>query len=186
MIYIIGGVTRSGKSVLTRQLSKKYGVSYFNLDHLMMGMLESHIDLGINGHTHDRIKSEKLWQVVKPMLKSMIEDEDDYIVDGVLIFPNQFLEMQKLYPDQLKSCWIGYADVNPKNKFDEIRNNHSLELLGDWLKDQDDEMVKEIVEYGIGLSQEVKQECLENQLPYVEVSHNFDKALGKVEKILFE
>lgn len=183
MIYIIGGITRSGKSLLARRLSKKYGVSYFNLDHLMMAMLEGPVDFEFQGETHDREKADKAWPFLQPFFKSIVEHElDGYVVEGALLRPNHAAKLMQQYDGKVKSCWMGYAKINEAQKVESIRDAHGLP--GDWLKNADDDYVKMIAEYGINYSKEVQKECEALDIPFIDTSDDFEEALKSVENIL--
>lgn len=202
MLYIIGGVTRSGKSYLTRSLVKKYSnpnhqISFFNLDHIMMGLIKGVKDFGCEGETHDREKAKHMWPVVREIIEGIIRDDGitdqseiqkptpnpvDYIIEGVIITPAQCAQIRDKFPDHIKACWIGYPTANRDKKYKAIHANK--DLPGDWLSHEDDERIYGVIDYGIQFSKELQQECAEHDIPFFDNSHDFEGTLMEAERFL--
>ncbi len=187
MLYIIGGVTRSGKSYLTREMvrkhaSKTHQISFFNLDHLMLGLIRGIEDFGCEGETHDREKAHLMWPVVKEILDGIIRDDGitdkfetknpvDYIIDGVIITPEQFSQLRQEFPNHVKACWIGYPTADRDEKYTAIQTHKYLP--GDWLSHESEERIYGVIDYGIKFSQELQQECAEHDIAFFDNSHDF-------------
>ena len=82
MIIIITGPSHTGKTVLAQQLLEKYKYPYFSIDHLKMGLIRS-------GNTNltpcdDEELIAYLWPIVREMIKTAIENEQNLIVEGCL------------------------------------------------------------------------------------------------------
>ena len=87
MVILITGASHTGKSVLAQRLLETYGYSYLSMDHLKMGLirsentqltpLSSHFDL-----------TEYLWPIVRELIKTVIENSQNLIVEGCYIPEN--------------------------------------------------------------------------------------------------
>lgn len=80
MIILIMGVTHTGKTRLAQQLLEKYKFPYLSIDHLKMGLIRS-------GNTsltpEDDSELQKiLWPIVREIIKTVIENNQNLIVEG--------------------------------------------------------------------------------------------------------
>ena len=102
MIIIITGASHTGKTALAQKLLEKYKYPYLSIDHLKMGLIRS-------GNTEltpmdDNELTEYLWPIVREIIKTAIENNQNLIVEGVYIpfdwqndFEQQYLEHIKYY-----------------------------------------------------------------------------------------
>lgn len=84
MIYLISGASHAGKTLLMQRLVEKYRYPAFSIDHLKMGLIRS-------GNTHltplssDEELTAYLWPIVREMIKTALENEQNLIVEGCYI-----------------------------------------------------------------------------------------------------
>ena len=83
MIILIGGASHTGKTLLAQKLLLKYGYPYLSIDHLKMGLIRS-------GNTSltpmdDEKLTDYLWPIVREMVKTAIENQQNLIVEGCYI-----------------------------------------------------------------------------------------------------
>ncbi len=184
MIYIISGVTRSGKSILTRRLHHKYGIPFFHLDHMMFGMVKAFPDCGFQGDTDDLVKAKILGPMVVGMLEEMHTDGvRDYLVDGVALLPAHVTQLTTHYPSAFKACWLGYPSAQQEQKFTDIRSNTASD---DWLNRYPDDYVRKIVAYGIEKSLTLQQQCQNENIRFFDTAQNFETTLQEAETYLLE
>lgn len=83
MVILISGTTHTGKTALSQKLMEKYRIPYFSIDHLKMGLIRS----GQTTLTPDNDKdlTPYLWRIVKEIVKTAIENEQNLIVEGCYI-----------------------------------------------------------------------------------------------------
>ena len=194
MLFIVGGVNRSGKSTLAYHLNKKHGLPFFSLDHLMHGLLNGQSDIQCEGRTHDREKATVMWPIVKELILNKLKinyitdkDEKDtpvhYLMEGVIIRPEHCAELTKLYPNHIKTCWLGYTDIDEKVKYHNIKTfNH---LPNDWLSKENDERIYGVIEASKKYSLELKKECQKFDIHFFDTGSNFEQVLGQVERYLY-
>ena len=83
MIIIITGASHTGKTLLAQKMLEKYKFPYLSIDHLKMGLIRS-------GNTHltpadDDELTGYLWPIVREMIITAMENEQDLIVEGCYI-----------------------------------------------------------------------------------------------------
>ena len=72
MILLIGGASHTGKTALSEKLMKKYGVPYFSIDHLKMGLIRSG-QTALSPMSDDAALTAYLWPIVREMIKTAIK-----------------------------------------------------------------------------------------------------------------
>lgn len=83
MIVLIAGATHTGKTVLAQKLLERYHYPYLSIDHLKMGLIRS-------GQTRltpedDEELTPYLWNIVKEIVKTALENGQNLIVEGCYI-----------------------------------------------------------------------------------------------------
>ena len=103
MIVLITGASHTGKTALAQKLLEKYKYPYFSIDHLKMGLIRSG-NTELTPMSDDDDLTAYLWPVVREMIKTAIENEQNLIVEGCYIpfdwqkdFENEYLKNIKYY-----------------------------------------------------------------------------------------
>ena len=83
MVIIITGPTHVGKTILAQKILEKYKISYLSIDHLKMGLIRS----GATPLTpyDDEELTIYLWNIVKEIIKTAIENKQNLVVEGCYI-----------------------------------------------------------------------------------------------------
>lgn len=148
MIILISGASHTGKTVLAQRMLEKYKYPYLSIDHLKMGLIRS-------GNTFltpmdDAELTPYLWNIVKEMIKTAIENKQNLIVEGCYIpfdWANDFGEdylnhiryicliMTEKYINEHFDDILNYSNAIENRLCDEISkeelvadNNYSLEM----------------------------------------------------------
>lgn len=182
MLYIISGASRSGKTIIAKKVSAQKGIPYLSLDWIMMGFTNGIPEYGIHDKLFPDEIAHRLWNFLKAMLKSMIHDDTDCVIEGEAILPELIIELAKEYPDKLAICFLGYTYVDIDNKFKEIKNFSNGK--NDWLEDKSDAYILDHIKNMVVHSRRIKKSCEENSLRYFETSKNFLDNLDDAEKYL--
>ena len=102
MIILIMGASHTGKTVLAQKILEKYNITYLSIDHIKMGLIRS-------GNTQltpedDEELVSYLWPIVKEIIKTAIENQQNLVVEGVYIpfnwkndFDNEYLKEIQSY-----------------------------------------------------------------------------------------
>ena len=110
MIILIAGASHTGKTLLALRLLEKYHYPYLSIDHLKMGLIRS-------GNTaltpmDDEKLTDYLWPIVREMVKTAIENEQNLIVEGCYI---PFGWQKDFAPEYL--CHIRYRCLIMSRKY---------------------------------------------------------------------
>ena len=119
MVWLITGASHTGKTALAQRILEKYHVSYLSIDHLKMGLIRS-------GNTaltpsDDEALTEYLWPIVREMIKTVIENRQNLVVEGGYIpfgWENSFEED---YRSQIKYCCLVMSEQYIEKHFAEIK-----------------------------------------------------------------
>ena len=83
MIILIAGASHTGKTGLAQKLLEKYKYPYLSIDHLKMGLIRSgNTDLIVYD---DEKLTPYLWNIIKEIIKTAIENNQNLIVEGCYI-----------------------------------------------------------------------------------------------------
>ena len=83
MVILIGGSSHTGKTLLAQRLLEKYKYPYLSIDHLKMGLIRSgNTELTVE---NDDKLTDYLWNIVKEIIKTNIENNQNIIIEGCYI-----------------------------------------------------------------------------------------------------
>jgi len=120
MIILITGASHTGKTALAQKLLEKYQYPYFSIDHLKMGLIRS-------GNTHltpmsdDVDLTEYLWPIVREMIKTAIENDQNLIVEGCYIPFTWEKDFSAEYRERIRYYCLVMSEKYIRNHFDDIR-----------------------------------------------------------------
>ena len=126
MQYIISGASRSGKSIVARQIASSKGIPYLSLDWIMMGFTNGIPEYGVHDKLWPDEIAERLWGFLKAMFESMIYTKTDCVIEGEAILPDLIKELMIKYPDEIRICFLGFTKIDPDVK--EYFEEHSVRL----------------------------------------------------------
>jgi hypothetical protein len=123
MLYLIGGPGRSGKTTLAWQLARRHGIPFFSLDYLMMGLHHGAPALQVNPNDPEAEAASRMWPVCKAMLVAMLENGEEYCVEGFALTPEHVSQLSALFPAGIRACFLGYCTADAAAKLaDEARH----------------------------------------------------------------
>ena len=134
MILLITGASHTGKTALSQKLLEKYKYPYLSIDHLKMGLIRS-------GHTSltpmsdDRLLTEYLWPIVREMIKTAIENEQNLVVEGCYIPMEWAKDFEEEYLDKIRFYCLVMSSRYIENHFDDIKKFASI--IEERLDDED-------------------------------------------------
>lgn len=98
MVVLIAGASHTGKTALAQRLLERYQYPYLSIDHLKMGLIRSR-NTTLSPLSDDRALTDCLWPIVCEMIKTVIENGQNLIVEGCYIpydwtryFDREYLE----------------------------------------------------------------------------------------------
>ena len=84
MIILITGASHTGKTLLAQKLLEKYNYPYLSIDHLKMGMIRSG-NTQLTPVSADTELTMFLWPIVREIIKTVIENRQNLIIEGCYI-----------------------------------------------------------------------------------------------------
>lgn len=119
MIVLITGASHTGKTLLAQRLLERYHYPYLSMDHLKMGLIRS-------GNTNltvedDDALTEYLWHIVREMVKTAVENNQNLIVEGCYIPFNWQEDFSAEYLQDIRFCCLVMSRDYIQNHFDTIK-----------------------------------------------------------------
>ena len=123
MIILITGASHTGKTLLAQRMLEKYHYPYLSIDHLKMGLIRS-------GNTHltpedDDELTTYLWPIVREMIKTAIENNQNLIVEGCYIPFGWRKDFDESYLHSICFICLAMTDEYIDKHFDEILEHGS-------------------------------------------------------------
>lgn len=148
MILLIAGASHTGKTLLAQHLLEKYQYPYLSIDHLKMGLIRSG-NTDLTPEDDDEL-TQYLWPIVREMIKTAIENEQNLIVEGCYIPFDWRRDFEEKYLKKIRFVCLVMTDAYIDEHFDAIRAHGSeIEarlddsgLAADWIK-QGNRMMEE-------------------------------------------
>jgi len=125
MIILITGASHTGKTALAQKLLEQYKYPYFSIDHLKMGLIRSG-NTQLTPMSDDEDLTQYLWPIVREMIKTAIENDQNLIVEGCYIPFTWEEDFTAEYLEQIKYYCLVMSEKYIRNHFDDIRNYANL------------------------------------------------------------
>lgn len=124
MIILIAGASHTGKTVLAQKLVEKYHYSCMSLDHLKMGLIRS-------GYTEltpydDDKMTDFLWPIVKEMIKTAIENNQNMILEGCYFPYDWAAYFEPEYRQHIRYICLVMTERYIESHFNDIKKYASL------------------------------------------------------------
>ena len=101
MVILIAGASYVGKTLLAQKLLEKYKYPYLSMDHLKMGLIRSN-NTKLTPTSDDKDLTAYLWPIVCEMARTVIENEQNLIVEGCYIPFNWKDDFEEKYLQQMR------------------------------------------------------------------------------------
>lgn len=123
MIILITGASHTGKTLLAQRMLEKYHYPYLSIDHLKMGLIRSgYTDL--TPEDDDELTTY-LWPIVREMIKTAIENDQNLIVEGCYIPLDWRKDFDERYLPSIRFICLAMTDEYIDTHFDEIKEHAS-------------------------------------------------------------
>src|SRR5262249_27389057 len=107
----------------------------------MMGLRNGMPELGLPSGD-PRAVGERLWPVVRAMAMSLHWTRETYLLEGDLLLPQYVATLRPALGDQLRACWLGYAEIGIAEKVTQLRSFPAGS--NDWSDERTDEELQEL------------------------------------------
>lgn len=164
MIILISGSTHTGKTNFAQKLLEKYHYPYLSIDHLKMGLIRSN-QTSLTVFDDEKL-TDYLWNIVKEIIKTAIENKQNLIIEGCYIPFNYQDYFNEEYLKEIKYICLIMSKNYIENNINQIKNNANI--IENRL--EDDISIKELIkdnEFNL-----IK--CKENNLPYHLIDNEYN------------
>ena len=170
MIYLICGASHTGKTLLAQKLLERLKMPYLSIDHLKMGLIRSG-QTALTPSDDDQL-TPYLWSIVKEMIKTAIENEQDLIVEGCYIPFDWEKDFSDAYKKEIRYLCLVLGEAYIKAHFNDVKRYAcAIEKRLDDLCLTERSVLAENAEFRMG--------CQNSGLSYYEIEENYD-----IEKIV--
>ena len=125
MIILITGASHAGKTLLAQKLLEKYKYPYLSIDHLKMGLIRSG-NTSLTPMSDDADLTAYLWPIVREMIKTAIENNQNLVVEGCYIPFGWEKDFKSDYLKNIKYYCLVMSENYIKNHFDHIKKYASV------------------------------------------------------------
>ena len=125
MVVFITGASHTGKTALAQRLLEKYCYPYLSIDHLKMGLIRSG-NTALTPLSDDRELTDYLWPIVREMIKTAIENEQNLIVEGCYIPLDWAEDFEGEYLKEIRFYCLVMSEDYIVNHFDDIKEFASV------------------------------------------------------------
>ena len=123
MIILITGASHTGKTLLAQKMLEKYKYPYLSIDHLKMGLIRSGVTF-LTPEDDDAL-TEYLWQIVREIVKTAIENRQNLIIEGCYIPFCWRQDFDERYLPSIRFVCLAMSERYIENHYDEIIGHES-------------------------------------------------------------
>ena len=120
MIILIAGASHTGKTALAQKLLEKYKYPYLSIDHLKMGLIRSG-NTELTPMSNNLNLMAYLWPIVREMVKTAIENEQNLIVEGCYIPFDWEKDFEQNYLENIRYYCLVMSEKYIRNHFADIK-----------------------------------------------------------------
>lgn len=124
MIILITGASHTGKTLLAQRMLEQYKYPYLSIDHLKMGLIRSG-NTELTPLSDDEALTAYLWPIVREMVKTAIENDQNLIVEGCYIPFDWRRDFDDRYLSSIRFICLAMTEEYIKSHFDAIIRHES-------------------------------------------------------------
>lgn len=173
MILLIAGASHTGKTALAQKLLEKYHYPYVSIDHIKMGLIRSG-QTELTPCSDDDSLTDYLWPIVREMIKTAIENNQNMIVEGCYIPYDWEKSFDPEYLKEIRYLCLVMSEKYIRTHFADIKKFASV--IEERLDDSDC-----TIESVLRDNAEVLSECEKHRVNYVLIDEEY---LTEVEEYL--
>ena len=123
MIILITGASHTGKTLLAQRMLEKYKYPYISIDHIKMGLIRSG-NTSLTPEDDDKL-TDYLWPIVRELIKTAIENDQNLIVEGCYIPFDWRKDFDDEYLRLIRFICLALSDSYIDAHFDDILDHAS-------------------------------------------------------------
>jgi 2-phosphoglycerate kinase len=183
MIYLIGGASRAGKSLLAKYIaSKNASYSVLSTDRLIGSYIEKIPAWQDPMFTSDDERGRKFKPHLQELMSKCIDLKFNFIFEGVHILPEIMRDFMNHFPKDIHSLCIGYPTLTVDEKYTQFQEaSHAPE---NWLKSRSEAEQRHYAEGGIYMSHLRQKEAEKYDVPFCVMDTHFHSSLERAAMML--
>ena len=170
MIYLLGGVSRSGKGDLSKVLPAVLGARYEELDPLIASQ-----SYGAEVKS-DEDRARIAWPFIEERIKTAQIAGENVLFEGVSLLPEFVLK----FPDA-KACFLGYVNADPAERAQRTIDN---DMDGGRYAGKTKEWIIEQFVIHVNESKKLQEECQKLGLKYFDTSTDRENVLKQAQEFM--
>ena len=120
VIILITGASHTGKTALAQKLLEEYKYPYLSIDHLKMGLIRSG-NTKLTPLSNDTDLTAYLWPIVREIIKTVIENNQNLIIEGCYIPFDWSNDFDKEYLKNIKYYCLVMSEKYIQKHFSDIQ-----------------------------------------------------------------
>ena len=120
MIILITGASHTGKTHLAQTLLEKHQYPYLSIDHLKMGLIRAGYT-NLSPTDSDDDLTAYLWRVVREIIKTAIENNQNLIVEGCYIPFDWKKDFDAAYLEKIEYVCLVMSEAYIQNHYHDIK-----------------------------------------------------------------
>ena len=124
MVILITGASHTGKTLLAQRMLEQYKYPYLSTDHMKMGLIRSG-NTELTPLSDDEALTAFLWPIVREMIKTAIENDQNLIVEGCYIPFDWRRDFDERYLPSIRFICLAMTEEYIKSHFDAIIRHES-------------------------------------------------------------
>lgn len=157
MVILINGASCTGKTYLAQNLMEKYKIPYLSIDHIKMGLIRSK-NTNLTPYD-DKELQPYLWNIIKEIIKTVIENNQNIIIEGAYIPFDYKKDFADKYLDKIKYICLAMTEnyINKNynliiNKSNIVENRgKSFSIDKDFLISENKKYIENSIKYNLPL-----------------------------------
>ncbi len=168
----IGGVARAGKSTISEKICASSIYNHFPVDYIATSFKRNFPQCGINDQVIIDNGSVNLSLFLSTIIEKMNKTNERFVIDSAHVMPKDII--QYLNKEKWDIFFIGYPNILPEVKFNNIRKNDGKLC---WTRHFNDEDMLELTKGLIEKSKEIEKQCKKYNIRFIDTSMNFSEAI---------
>ena len=123
MVILITGASHTGKTLLAQRLLERYHYPYLSIDHVKMGLIPSG-NTALTPEDDDAL-TEYLWPIVREIIKTAIENQQNLIVEGCYVPADWRQDFSEQYLGSIRFICLAMTDDYNDAHFADIKKHAS-------------------------------------------------------------
>jgi 2-phosphoglycerate kinase len=174
MIYLIGGLPRTGKTLIGSMIIKQTGGFGIDTDHLRaLFKADPESKIAFSSRNNFAQATAAIEPYIDALIEYLLTEKRDFVLCGEILTPATLVK----FKDACKICFLGFSDSERHLK--RVRANQHT---NDWTRDLSDERLQQIFDHFKERSAQLKTECDYYKIHYFDMST--DEFVPRVQAVI--